>query len=96
MSEQAAKDAGVAAPEAVELLRGLVYGGKFLSLEALIALLRYSELAKLPEGVDAVAIARAYIAARPQLSELVYAELEKIGVILRDTAADDGESLEVG
>lgn len=94
IAEQAAKDSATPSPEAAQLLKGLVYGGRFLSLEALVALARYSSVVQLPADTDAKAVATAYIAARPQLSELVYAELEKIGLTLREK--DAAEALEVG
>ena len=94
IAEQATKDSTTPSPEAAQLLKGLVYGGRFLSLEALIALARYSSVVQLPSETEAKAVATAYIAARPQLSELVYAELEKIGLTLRQKPA--GNELEVG
>ena len=94
IAEQATKDSATPSPEAAQLLKGLVYGGRFLSLEALVALARYSSVVTLPPESEAKAVATNYLAARPQLSELVYAELEKIGLILRQKP--EGVELEVG
>ena len=96
IAEQSAKDPTKGSPDAVQLLQGLVYGGRFLSLEALVALVRYSSVVELPAGASVTDIAKAYIAARPQLSELTYQELEKFGVILREPSSLEAETQEVG